>query len=112
LRPRRPPPGPQQVEQAWREHDVAVPAAFALLDPNDHSLTVDVADLERDDFGGAQARAVGYAERRLVLEPRRSIEQPCHFLRAQHYWQLARFVNERRLRDDLVTPERDAEEKP
>ena len=28
LRPRRPPPGPQQVEQARREHDVAVLAAF------------------------------------------------------------------------------------
>src|SRR6266567_5673921 len=49
LRARCPPPGPQQVEQARREHDVTVLAAFALLDANDHLLAVDVGDLKRDD---------------------------------------------------------------
>ena len=41
------------------EHDVTVLAAFALLDADDHALAVNVGDLERDDFGGAQAGAVG-----------------------------------------------------
>jgi hypothetical protein len=53
LRPRRPPPGAQQFEQARREHDVAILAALALLDADDHSPAVDIADLERDDLGGA-----------------------------------------------------------
>src|SRR5215217_4399072 len=55
LRPRRLPPVPQQIEQAWRQHDITVLAAFALLDADDHALAVDVADLERDYLGGAQA---------------------------------------------------------
>jgi hypothetical protein len=55
LRSRRLPPGAQQVEQVWRQHDVAVLAAFALLDADDHPLAVDVGDLERDHLGGAQA---------------------------------------------------------
>ena len=45
-RPRHLPPGSQQVEQVWREHDVTVLAAFALLDVDDHALAVDVGDLE------------------------------------------------------------------
>ena len=45
-------------------------------------FAVDVGDLERDDFGGAQAGAVGYAQRRLVLQRRLDIEQPRHLLDA------------------------------
>ena len=48
--------GAQQREQMRRQHDVAVFAALALLDADDHVLTVDVADLQRDHFGGAQTR--------------------------------------------------------
>ena len=36
-RPRRLPPGSQQVEQVWREHDVTVLAAFALLQFDGHT---------------------------------------------------------------------------
>src|ERR1700752_678958 len=71
-RPRCLPPGPQQVEQVWRYHDVTILAAFALLDADDHALAVDVGDLERDHLGGAQAGATGPAQRRLVLQPGRS----------------------------------------
>src|SRR6266704_6647273 len=52
LRSCRPPPGPQQFEQMWRQHHVAVFAAFALVDADDHALAVDVADFERDHLGG------------------------------------------------------------
>src|SRR5712671_7087990 len=64
-----PPPAAQQCEQACREHDVTVLAALALLHPDDHPPAVDVGDLERDQLGGAQACAVGHAQRCLVLEP-------------------------------------------
>src|SRR5207237_604391 len=46
-----PPPGAQQREQLRRQHGMAVFAALALLDPQQHALGVDVADLECDDFG-------------------------------------------------------------
>jgi hypothetical protein len=53
LRSCRPPPGTQQFEQMWRQHHVAIFAAFALFDVDDHAHAVDVADLERDHLGGA-----------------------------------------------------------
>src|SRR5580658_2069051 len=37
LGPRRPPPGAQQLQEIWREHDVAVLAALALLDADQHA---------------------------------------------------------------------------
>src|SRR3982074_2886086 len=112
LRSCRPPPGAQQFEQMWRQHHVAVFAAFALLDADHHALAVDVADLERDHLGGAQACPVGHAQRRLVLEPWRAIQHPRHLLRIEDDRQLARLVEERRVLDDVGSLERDPEEEP
>jgi len=95
-----------------RQHDVTVLAALALLNANDHARAVDVGDLKRDDLGGAQAGAIGHAQRRLVLQPGCSIEQPRHFLRAENHRQLARLVNEMCVLDDIVSPERDPEKEP
>jgi hypothetical protein len=53
LRSRGLPPRTQQVEQVRGQHHVTVLAALALLDADQHSLAVDVADLERDDLAGA-----------------------------------------------------------
>src|ERR1700694_1203666 len=83
LRSCRPPPGAQQFEQMWRQHHVAVFAAFALLDANDHAFAVDVADLERDHLGSAQTRAISHAQRGLVFEPWCCIQQARHFLRTE-----------------------------
>jgi hypothetical protein len=65
-----------------------------------------------ETIGCAQARTVGHAQCRLVLEPRRGIEQPRHFLGTQHHRQLARLMNEMCVLDDIVTPERDPEKEP
>src|SRR5215207_290324 len=86
--------------------------ALALLDTDDHPFAVDVADLERDYLGSAQARSIGHTERRLVLEPRRGIEQPRHFLWAQHHRQFAGLMDEVRVLQDIVSLERDPEEEP
>ena len=83
------PPQPQQFEQLRREHRVAILAALALLDTEQHALAVDVVDLEVRDLGHAQARAIGDAERGLVLEARCGFEQPRRFLDAEHIRQLA-----------------------
>src|SRR5665647_3472826 len=50
LWPRQLPPGPQQIEQMRGQHNIAILAAFALLDPDHHALTVDVGYLQRHDF--------------------------------------------------------------
>src|ERR1700716_3783092 len=110
LRSSRPPPAAQQFEQMWRQHHVPVFAAFALFDADDHALAVDVADLERDHLGGAQACAISHTQRGLVFAARRRIQQPRHLLRAEHDRQFAGLVDERRVLDDVGAPERDPEE--
>src|SRR6266852_3796764 len=105
-------PGAQQLKQMRRQHHVAVFAAFALLDADDHALAVDVTDLQRHHLGDAQSRPVSHTQRRLVLEPRRRIEQAYHFLRAEHHRQLARFTDECRAFREVGSTERDFEEEP
>src|SRR3954471_10582872 len=65
-----PPPGAQELEQVRGQHGVAVLAALALLDADQHARAVDVAHLERHDLGDAQSGAIGGAQCGLVLRPR------------------------------------------
>src|ERR1700688_853013 len=106
------PPGAQQFEQMRRQHHIAVLAAFALLDTDQHAFAVDVADLERDHPRGEQSRSVSHAHRRLVFEPRRGIQQPRHFFRAKNDRQLAGLMEELGVIDWVGTPERHFEEEP
>src|SRR5260370_29738031 len=80
LWPARLAPSPQQLEQMRRQHDVAVFVALALLDPDHHALAVDVGYLQCHYLGYAQSRPVGHTQSRLVLEPRRSIEEARHLV--------------------------------
>src|SRR5260370_27407459 len=73
---------------------MAILAAFALLHAEHHSLGINVADLQRDDLHGSQASAVGNAERRLVLGPRRGLQETQHLFGREHGWQFAWRVGE------------------
>ncbi len=112
LRPRQLPPGPQQGQKMRRQHHVPVLAPFALLDADDHPGAVDVGDLERDDLGRAQSRAVSDAQRRLVLEAGRRIQEARHLLRAQDDRQPPRLLDEGEFDDDLRLAQRHREKKP
>src|SRR5262249_12417666 len=57
--PPLPPPNAQQFEQLWRQHCMAVLAALAALDAQQHALGIDLADLERDNLRNAQSGAIG-----------------------------------------------------
>jgi hypothetical protein len=39
------PPGAQDFEELWGEHDIAIFLSLTLLDTDEHSLTVDIGDL-------------------------------------------------------------------
>ena len=52
---------------------VAIPLPLALLDTKRHALAVDIGHLQVRDLG--QARAVGDAERGLVLEAGRGFQE-------------------------------------
>jgi hypothetical protein len=95
-----------------RQHHVAVLAALALFHADQHALAVDVGELERDHLGGAQSRPIGHAQRRLVFEPWRGIEQPRDLFRAEHHRQLPRLANEMGVLDDIVALEGDPEKEP
>src|SRR5271168_4430560 len=75
------PPVAQQLQQLRREHHEAILLPLALLDAQQHALAVDIGDLQRDDLGYAQARAIGDAERRLVFDAGGGGEKSSHLLR-------------------------------
>ena len=106
------PPVAQQFEQLWRQHHVAILAALALLDADHHALAVDVRGLERHHLGRAQASAISHAERRLVLEPRRRLQETRDLLRAQNDGKLVGLADERQMARDIGPAERHTEEKP
>jgi hypothetical protein len=58
------PPVPQDREQLGREHHVPIALPFALLDANDHALTVEIAWVDPDVLDEfrkeARPRRVGY----------------------------------------------------
>src|SRR3954451_2233954 len=58
LWPCRLPPGAQQIEQVWGEHDVTVLAALPCSTRMIIRL-LSMRDLERDDLVGPQAGAIG-----------------------------------------------------
>ena len=41
---------PEYIEELGRQHDIAVCAAFALLNPNDHAFAVDRGGFETNGF--------------------------------------------------------------
>lgn len=112
LRPRRPPPVAQPFQQLRREHDIAVALALALFDAQGHALAVDIGNLERHDLGHAQSRAVGDAERGLVLQAGRCFEQASHLFLVQDHQRLARLMHAGEMATEFWPVERDVEEEP
>ena len=50
--------GAESVQQLGAQKNIAVPAALALVDMNDHALAVDVADLQVRHFCATCARGI------------------------------------------------------
>jgi hypothetical protein len=109
--PPLPPPGAQEFEQLRRQHGVSVFAPLAALDPQQHALGVDIADLERDYLGNTQPGAVGGGECRLVLRPWRRLEQKGDLLCTQHGRQPTRLAHDREPSRKIRPVERHDEEK-
>ena len=108
--PRDPPPVAQEFEQLRREHRIAILAALALLDADEHALRVDIADLERHDFRHPQPSAIGRAQSCLVLGARGRLEKASHFRRAQDEGYFARLVDQGETPGQIDPIEGDGEE--
>ena len=89
---------------------MAVLAALALLDPDQHARAIDVAHLERDDLGDPQSGAVGRAQRGPVLRPRCRFEHSRYLLEVEHQRQRARLADERETAGEIGPVQRHGEE--
>src|SRR4051794_7523640 len=87
-RPCFPPVCAQHDEELRRQHDVAVAAALALVDPDQHATTVDVGEFQAHHFRYAQPSGIGGHQRGAVLEVRHGREKPHDLLGGQDYGQL------------------------
>ncbi len=74
-------------------------APLALLDPQYHAGAVDIGDLERHHFRGPEPRAIGNAQRRLVLGAGSGIQEPGDLLLGQHRRSFAGPYPEQRLEE-------------
>src|SRR5947209_15402597 len=109
---RNAPPFAEYLEKDGRENDIAILLALALLDPDDHPVTIDIGELERDDLRGSQAGGVSQAQHRLVLDVCRRGEQPTDLFRAQNNGQAARLAGRDELLGKIAALQRDPEEEP
>src|SRR6266851_3282879 len=106
------PPLAQQIEHLRRQHDIAVLAAFGLLDPNDLLRAVDMLDLEPDHLAGAQAAAVAETEQRADLEVAGDGQQAPRLVRAHHQRDLLRLTDVIDLGRKIQSPQCHAEQEP
>jgi len=49
----------QKLQKSWGQHHMAILAAFALFDPDQHPLAVDIPGLQMCHFAGPQTAAIG-----------------------------------------------------
>ena len=111
FRMRETPVAAQDAEQLLGQHDVALLAALAAFDPDDHAVAVDVGRLQADYLRHPQACGIGRGQRDPSLEARDGFEKAHDFVSAQHRRQLARLAGVGDpLRDRLVAERHAVEE--
>ena len=87
--PGAPPVVAEDLQQPRREHDVAVLAALALVDADDHAPAVDVGRSQADRLGDAQAGRVAGGQDGAVVDARHAVEELDDFPGAGDDGQLA-----------------------
>ena len=80
----------QFLEQRGAQHDVAVLASFAALNVNDHSLAVDVADLEPRQFRATHTCGIEREQDCSIEEIASAVDQCAYLFSGQHGRQLKR----------------------
>src|SRR5919106_1067429 len=93
------PPVTQDYQQPRRQHHVAILLAFALIDADHHSCTIDVRYLEANRFGDSQAGRVAGGQDGPMLVAADTLEKLEDFFRAQNDGQFLWFLG---CRDDIL----------
>src|SRR6202790_3502627 len=64
------PPVTQDFQELWGEHDIAISGTFTLLDTDEHSVTIDISNLQADRLRDAQSGGIaGRQDRRILALP-------------------------------------------
>jgi hypothetical protein len=92
FRANHPPVCSQDREESGREHNVAVLATFTLVNTDDHTLAVDIGDLQSHNLGNAQAGSVRGHKGSAVLKVGNSSKELFHLSLAQDNGKLARLA--------------------
>lgn len=89
----------QFFEQLRTEQHIAVFAALAALDVDDHALTVDVTHFQVREFGTPESGGVERHQQSAVQRRSSRIDQPRHFFLAEDGWQMNGLLRVGCLRD-------------
>ena len=84
---RTPPIVPEDREQLFGQHHVAIFAAFALPHVDDHALAVDIFRRQGDGLRDAQTRRIDGDEDGSHLEISARLQQAHDFVARQNGWQ-------------------------
>lgn len=80
--------GAQHEEQLCRQHDVSVAVSFALFDPNQHAVAVDIGDSQAYNFRDSQTGGIGGHQRCPELQARHRREKSHDFFGTQDHGKL------------------------
>ena len=85
------PPFAQNFEELRGEHDIAIFGTFTLSDSDEHSLAVDIGDLQADRLRDAQSGGVAGRQDRAMLDAPHTGQKLQNFFLSQDHRQLLRF---------------------
>jgi hypothetical protein len=83
---------PQDLQQLWRKHDIAIYAPFALFDSDNHSFAIDICDFQADSFRDAQPGRVAGGQNRAMLDVPYTTQKLKNFFWTGDNWQLLGFL--------------------
>ncbi len=106
------PPVPQQGEQVFGQHGIAILSTLAAFDPDQHTFAIDVANLEHRYLRDTKACAIADRQGRLVLETGGRVEETGYFVPAQNDRELAPALHPHQLARQIRPVDRVGEEKP
>src|SRR5260370_13954090 len=78
----------QQIAQFRRQQSLTILASFAVANPDDVAIAVDVSHLEPSDFAHAESGGVHDREQSAMAKIARRFEQRSHFIAAQAHGQV------------------------
>jgi hypothetical protein len=81
-----PPVLPQYAQDERSHRNITITSAFALLDMDHHSLTVDIGHLQPSQFGLTNTAAIEKYQDGAMHQSRCSLDHSDHFLWAEAPW--------------------------